>query len=180
MLTDILDLDKLNTRAQYHPIGQLQKIRKDLKGLSRLPSKELFDSRTRFRYYAFHFGGRKELQFNVGLEPQDAPRQLRHGVAFSLQRNQTLPDPTILVPKMERFNEYLGIHTDEYPDMLMWHYRKENRSSNYPPAPIPPELRTPEVFIFLGRLQQIENIDLELILTDLDRLLPLYKFVEGS
>lgn len=182
MLTDILDLDELNTRAQYHPIGRLQKIRKDLKGLSRLPSKKLFDRRTTFPDddYAFHYGGRTELQFNVGLETIDVTSYLRHGVAFSLELSQTLPDITVLVPKVERFNEFLCIHTDEYPDLRMWHYHRDIRSPNYTPAPIPPELITPGNFIFLGRLQQTDNIDIELILTDFDRLLPLYEFVEGT
>ncbi len=184
MLTDILDLDELNTRAQYHPIGRLQVIRKDLKGLRRLPSKELFDSRTRFPRYAFHYGGRKELQFNVGLETIDATTYLRHGVAFSLERGRSLPDPNIMIPKVERFNEFLRIHSDKYLDLLMWTWpyphRDDNRSQNYTPTPVPPELIKPRMLIFLGRLQQIDNIDLERILTDFDGLLPLYEFVEGT
>ncbi len=180
MLTDILDLDELNTRAQSHPIGRLQEIRKDLKSLHQIPSQKLFDSRTTFEDYAFHYGGRKELQFNVGLETIDATHYLRHGVAFSLERSQTLPDINVLVPKVQRFNEFLSIHTDEYPDLRMWHYHGDNRSPDYTPAPVPPELITPRVFICLGRLQKTDNIDFELILNDFDRLLPLYEFVEGT
>lgn len=41
------------------------------------------DSRTTFDSYAFHVGGRTELQFNIGLESGD--EDLRYGVAFSLE-----------------------------------------------------------------------------------------------
>ncbi len=185
MLTDILDLDELNTRAQHHRIGQLQKIRKDLKGHQRLAANRLFPRQTTFDNYAFHYGGRKELQFNVGLETLDATSYLRHGVAFSFEPSRSLRDPNdYLGPKVERFNEFLRIHSDEYRDLWMWTWpyphRDDNRSPNYTPAPIPPELITLRVFIFLGRLQQTDNINIELILTDFDRLLPLYEFVEGT
>jgi hypothetical protein len=184
MLADILDLDELNTQAQYHPIGQLQVIRKDLKGLRRLSSKELFDRRTRFPRYAFHYGGRKELQFNVGLETMNATTYLRSGVAFSLERGKSLPDPSIMVPKVRRFNEFLRINSEKFRDLLMWTWpyphRHNKRSPNYTPMPVPPELIKPRILIVLGRLQQIDNIDIELILTDFDRLLPLYEFVEGT
>jgi hypothetical protein len=43
-----------------------------------------------------------------------------------------------------------------------------------------PELVRPGVFIFLGRLQPSAQPDVGLILDDFDRLLPLYRFVEGE
>jgi hypothetical protein len=185
MLADILDLDELNTRAQYHRIGQLQNIRKELKRLSHLPSNKLFDTRTTFDTYAFHYGGRRELQFNVGLENIDGTSYLRHGVAFSLEPIRTLPAHSdYLEPKIERFNEFLRIHPDEYQDLRMWTWgyphRSDNRSSNYPPTAIPADLITHRVFIFLGTLRKIDNVDIELILNDFDRLLPLYEYVEGT
>ena len=48
------------------------------------------------------------------------------------------------------------------------------------PGPIPPELVTEGVFVFLGKRQPIGRIDYEMILDDFDRLLPLYKYVESG
>jgi hypothetical protein len=48
------------------------------------------------------------------------------------------------------------------------------------PAPIPPELVTEGVFIFLGGRQLVDELDYELLLNDFDKLLPLYKYVESN
>src|ERR1700754_2452274 len=52
--------------------------------------------------YAFHKGGRRELQFNVGFEEDGA--YFRYGVAFSLEPSRDLSDPVeVLAPKIQRF-----------------------------------------------------------------------------
>src|SRR4051794_10143662 len=94
---------ELNSRSAGHPIGQLQSIRKALKAFRRLPSREIFTDRTIHKEWAFHHGGRTELQFNIGLEVVDGIERLHHGVAFSFQLSQTLPDIDVLVPKARLF-----------------------------------------------------------------------------
>jgi len=119
------------------------------------------------------------LQFNIGLE--SAGQDLRCGVAFSLEPNQTLPDTDVLKPSVGRFNDFLTNDLHEYSDLRMWHQADGSRSSpTYPPSPIPPELFRTGVFIFLGELQQRMNIDYDRILDVFDRLLPLYRYVEGQ
>jgi hypothetical protein len=171
---------EIDKRAGSRPIGHLQELRKDLKGLVRLPGRTIFSSQTTFEHYAFHFGGRKELQFNVGFDSSNAEKMFRHGVAFSLEPSQTLPDIEVLVPKIQRFNEFIRRYPHEFTGLLMWHYDEKGRSSNYPPTTIPAALFRPDVFIFLGRLQKPDDIDYERILDDFDQLLPLYRFVEGK
>ncbi|HEU0129104.1 MAG TPA: hypothetical protein VFQ48_10940 [Pseudonocardiaceae bacterium] len=180
MLSEIIK--GLNALAGNHRIGFLQVIRKDIKGFRRVATNKVFSPQATFTEFAFHHGGRTELQFNVGLETIDNTTWLRHGVAFSLERSRTLPDVRVLVPKIERFNEFLHVEPEEYADFRMWHYCGGVRSSNYSPGPIPYELteRKEKVFICLGQLQRLAGADLELILSDFDRLLPLYEFVEGS
>ncbi len=77
---------ELNAKAERHPIGQLQEIRKKLKELDRRPGKGSFRlegaSKTVFPDWAFHYGGRTELQFNIGKDGRH-DGMLRHGVAFS-------------------------------------------------------------------------------------------------
>ena len=90
--------EELNRRAERHPIGRLQEIRQKFKKLARPRTRQLFTSQTTAEDYAFHDGGRTELQFNIGLEAIDGGEYLRHGVAFSLEPSRTLPDIGPLVP----------------------------------------------------------------------------------
>jgi hypothetical protein len=169
---------ELNGHARGRAIGDLQEIRRQLKGHPRLPTRKLFDGRTTFDSYAFHVGGRTELQFNIG--PESGDQDLRYGVAFSLETNQTLPDIDVLARSARRFSDFLTNHPDEYGDLRMWHYANWSRSSDYAPGPIPSELFRPRVFIFLGELRPRLNIDYDRILDVFDRLLHLYRYVEGT
>jgi hypothetical protein len=173
--------EEIDRRAGSRPFGLLQELRKDLKGLARLPSNRIFSWRKTIDEdgYSFHLGGRRELQFNIGFDYLNGKRMFRHGVAFSFERSRTLPEIDVLIPKAERFNEFLRCNPDEFADLLMWHYL-DGRSSNYAPTPIPPDLVRPNIFIFLGRLQAPDQLDYELVLDDFDHLLSLYRFVEGS
>lgn len=168
---------ELNLRARHHQIGRLQEIRAKLKGLSRRPGHDIFSSQTTFDQWAFHHGGASELQFNIALEAHD--RRLRHGVAFSLKRRQSLQDPIgVLGPKIRLFNKFMRQYPKYFADLRMWHYQPD-RSPNYMPGPIPLKLVTEGVFVFLGQVQPIDRVDFEVVLGDFDKLLFLYNFVES-
>ena len=83
--------NELNNAAGNFRIGNLQNIRKELKSLTKKPTSEVFNYSTISDNYAFHVGGRSELQFNIGYEEEG----LRYGFAFSLKPSQALPNPTI-------------------------------------------------------------------------------------
>ncbi len=170
---------ELNKRAIKHPIGALQQIRTKLKGLARQPGHDIFrpNTKTITDHWAFHYGGRSELQFNIGLEDSRGTDELRYGVAFSFETNQTLPSIDILVPQVAVFNDYMRLHPELYQDMRMWHYRDNARSDDSMPGPIPPELVAAGIFVFMGNRQPMDAIDYEVVLSDFDRLLPLYKYV---
>lgn len=175
---------EINTRSKSHPIGRLPELRKRLKSLSRSPGTNIFQPKSTFEHdgYAFHWGGRKELQFNVEFE--EGRRDLRHGVAFSFARGRSLPEPGVLVPKVARFNKFLLAHPRAFSGMSMWQWTKSGGSKkSREPAPIElsgKELVQEAAFISLGRSQHVSGIDYEIILSDLDRLLPLYEFVERT
>lgn len=172
---------QLNTRSEGRPIGALQELRRQLHAKDRVPTNQIFHRRSIFGHYAYHFGGRTELQFNIGFETIESQENLRDGVAFSLKLNRNLPEIGPLVPKIARFNEFIRNYPDELSDFRMWwHYADGQRSSNHPPTAVPPEIVRPGVFIFLGRLQPSAEPDIDLILDDFDRLLPLYRFVETT
>lgn len=181
MVTLTSIVQEIDRRAEAREIGRLQEIRQELKGLARLPCHGIFHSQTIFEEgggsYAFHYGGRKELQFNIGFEPK---KRLRHGVAFSFEPSRALPDPELLVPLVERFNEFLTFWPRQFSDMLMWRWDESGRSADYPPSPIESDLVRSGVFVFMGRMQPLNAIDYDVILQDFDRLLPLYRFVEGT
>jgi hypothetical protein len=170
--------DKLNRLARPHPIGKLQEIRTQLRKLNRRPGDKIFSTHTTFDVYAFHHGGRKELQFNIGYADGDNNDDLRHGVAFSFELSQTLKSIEDLVPKVKLFNDFMELNAGEFSDMRMWHY-DDGRSVDRPPGPIPSGLVREGVFIFMGNRQPAKKIDYERILDDLDRLLPLYRYVES-
>ena len=169
----------INNRATKYSIGGLQDIRTELKGLKHRPGSNIFSSQTISDEWAFHNGGRSELQFNIGWEYDSGFQELRYGVAFSFETSKTLPSIEVLVPKVRLFNDFIRSHPNLYSDMHMWYY-KEKRSSDYPPIPIEHDLVTEGCFVFLGNRQPADKIDYDTILGDFDRLLPLYRYIEGN
>jgi hypothetical protein len=170
--------NKINELAPPHPIGKLQEIRTQLKKLKRRPGDKIFSTQTTFDDWAFHHGGRTELQFNIGYADGDNNDELRHGVAFSFETSQTLKSIDVLVPKVKFFNDFMELNAGEFSDMRMWHY-DDGRSVDRPPGPIPSGLVTEGIFVFLGNRQPGKKIDYQTILNDFDRLLPLYLYVES-
>lgn len=170
-------VEEVERRARTHEIGRLQEIRKEIKGMQRLAGQSIFHEDTIKETYAFHYGGRKELQFNVGIEPDG---RIRHAVAYSFEPSQSLPEPELLVPSAKRFNDFFRSYPDHYPDMRMWFWRDGQRSADYRPVPIEPALIQRGVFICMGKTQAGTSIDFDMIVEDFDRLLTLYRFVEGG
>ncbi len=166
----------LNSKAQSYRIGTLQQLRTDLHGLKKRPGSKIFSSRTITADWAFHHGGRSELQFNIGTEDT----MFRYGVAFSFQTSQSLPTIDRLIPKVRLFNDFLRRHPDLYADMRIWHWRDESRSGESLPGPISHELVSKGVFVFLGHRSSVQELDSDRILAEMDRLLPLYEYVESK
>ena len=151
--------DKLNQLARPHPIGKLQDIRTQLKKLSRRPGDKIFSTHTIFDEWAFHHGGRTELQFNIGYADGENSDYLRYGVAFSFELSQTLKSIDVLVPKVKFFNDFIALNAGDFSDMRMWHYDENGRSEDRPPGPIPSALVTEHVFVFMGNRQPPKKIE---------------------
>ena len=150
---------EINDRAQDYEIGKFPQLRALLKGRTRLPNR-IFTKKTIFDEYAFHHGGRSELQYNIGFEDVQGKQFFRFGVAFSLELSMTLPSIDPLIPKIRRFNEFFRIHDTGYSDLRMWHYDANRRSTDYSPSAIPDELVHPGVFLFLGRMVDTKKVGL--------------------
>ena len=179
-------IDRIEKLASGRPFGQLPQLRKGLKPTAQAHRhifyfvRSLDASRTEWDY-AFHCGGRRELQFNVGLE--DARRTLRYGVAFSFQGSRNLTDLGVLRRSVGRFNLFVRKNPAYLSRFSMWtHESGRDRSERGTVRPIGNELFRWGVFVFVGSVQpaKMRSIDYERILDDLDWLMPLYEYVEGK
>ena len=170
---------EINKRAQGRPVGELQKLRKLRKGLSKVH--RLFNRQTIHEDWAHHVGGGPELQFNIGFETIDGAKMFRHGVALSMQPHRSLTEDSIFHVfwgRIQRFNSFLDNYSEAFDDLSMWHFDDGKRVGEYAPGPIPNSLLKSKVFVMLGKLCAPDNIDVETILDNFDRFMPLYEFVE--
>ncbi|HUI91139.1 MAG TPA: hypothetical protein VLX68_02725 [Chitinivibrionales bacterium] len=167
---------QINDLSHEYKIGNLQRIRKDIKKFKRRPGSDIFTDETIDKNdgWAFHFGGRKELQFNIGLEEDG----FRYGIALSLQDSQTVPDISLLFPKAKRLNQFIRQFPDFFAEYQMWSHYGNERSNIGPVKEITEDLLKLHTFIFIGKLVDEKKIDLRQILQTYDELLKPYVFVE--
>lgn len=129
----------INAASDVYEIGGLQDLRKELRNFSRRPGSKIFSKQTITPHRAFHHGGRSELQFNMGFDRSEG-EELRHGIAFSFETSQTLPDIAPLREKADLRNEYLRLNPEEFADLKMWYWDGGDRSEDMLPAPVASEL----------------------------------------
>ena len=173
--------EELNERAHNFRIGDLPHIRSSLTG-RRSTASGIFDSRTIKPTFAFHVGGRQELQFNIGFDSthESEITELRYGVAFSLELGRNLPTIKPLLPKIRRFNDFFRLYPDRFRHIKTWYWRGDERSADFPASPIQTEWVAPSTFIFYGQRQPIESLEYDAILSLFDQLLPVYEFTLGG
>jgi len=165
--------EQLNNLADNYKIGDLQNIRKKIKGKS--PGGNIFrDSSISDDGWAFHYGGRTELQFNIGFEKEG----FRYGIAFSLEPSRTLPDVSILYPKVLKLNCIITERPNFFKKYRMWWHKKGECSEINEVNPIGSDLLTPHTFIFIGKIIDNDEIDYHTILQTFDELIDIYIEVE--
>jgi hypothetical protein len=178
--------ENLNEKA-FHDgfkIAQLPELRKRYLGKKQLPSK-IFTKHTIFDgddQYAFHHGGRDEMQFNFGEEIIDDEPVTRYALCFSLEASRSLPNPIEdLEPFRIRFNQCLETNYSYFESFQMWYYQWGQRYGNFIPQKISDEWFQYGNFISLGNIinkpiSDLTEYDLTEILKGFDKLLPIYKF----
>ncbi|RKX23962.1 MAG: hypothetical protein DRP45_09285 [Candidatus Zixiibacteriota bacterium] len=171
--------DEINGAANAYRVGEFQAIRQKIHGLSRPKTRQIFTAQTTHDEWAFHSGGRKEVQFNIGFEG-DANEYLRYGLAFSLEPSHTLPDPLTLKPKILKLNEYIRANASELDDLRFWYYFNHTRSPSFPATPVNEALIRVDTFLFWGKMSPRATIRPQEVLFLFDRLLPAYEYVEGD
>ena len=168
----------LNDIAPAYRFGRLQDIRKARRPLQKRPSRHPFGSAQ--EDWARHVGGRKEMQFNIGEDEG----LLRWGIAISLQPSRTLPDVTVLHPRLRKLSSLLETHGDHLQRLgfEMWDWtggaEGRGRSRNRAPQRVAENLYRPGAFVFVGKQAPFGSFDPDCVLGDFDILLPFYEFVE--
>jgi hypothetical protein len=175
--------EQINVAAAAHRVGALQQLRRRLGRKPRtrkIFTKSTINDEKDKHEYAFHDGGRTELQFNVGMELRGGERWWRHGVAFSFERSQTLPDPRKLLPSVGRFNIWVRSNADTLRGFRMWDWEGQIRGEDRPPGEILnkdlTDLARRKKFVFLGAMVPEAKVSANQILRDFDRLYPLYEY----
>lgn len=117
------------------------------------------------------------MQFNIGIEGE----RLRYGIAFSLEPSRTIPDVSILYPKVFKLNCIIRERPGFFSNYSMrWHDRQKNWSPTFHVREIPHELMARGNFIFIGKRQDLNNLDYDEILSTFDELLEIYIEVESG
>jgi hypothetical protein len=170
---------EINKISKTYQIGNIQEIRKELKNLKRRPGSEIFGPKgfdDKEGWY-LSWGGRSELQFNIGYE-EDC---FRYGVAYSLETSRSMSDISVLFPSIYKFNSLVRQHPEYFSNYKMWHF-DDGRSLTYDIKEIPDYLIKEDVFIFIGKLIPIEDVEnkgfYQRVLKTFDDLLEIYKIIE--
>jgi hypothetical protein len=166
------------------PFLQIQDLRYK-RGLSPATWKP-FATRSIKERYAFHYGGRNELQFNFGNEEGwDDSTIFRYGVAFSLQKDKSQHNPIAdFKDKVSRFNKFLATDPAYFEGFRMWYYADKEFEDYFEKVRrIDKSMFQKQNFIFIGKYfdkpaAEITEDDIETILSTFDYLIPLYDHVQ--
>ena len=148
-------------RAQNRPIAQLQQLRA-MHRQRRSVGGGIFRTNTTGERSAYHFGGRSELQFNIG---RDKHGNFRYGVGLSTQPSRDFQDVTIIYPLIDRLNHELEGEAAKQFDNT---YELQGDLSD----------KTPGKFVFFGKIiRDGTPPNITDILDTFDALIPLYERV---
>lgn len=177
---------RLNKLASRYPIHELQVRRKEVKGLGGGQRRTLFENKEEGKDYAFHYGGRGELQYNIGLEREDDGKPFfRYGLALSFEPSRNVPEPvTALSERAARLNQLIADGEPLVMGLHMGIHGGRGHERFYEnvghPRTFLPKLHD---FVFLGQyiekeLDELTDVDLRNVLQLFSDLMPIYEVVE--
>jgi len=183
-------LNDLAKKGNYN-ISKLPQIRKDIKNKKILPD-VIFSDKTIFldEAYAYHHGGRSELQFNIGFEEINGNTYFRYCIALSFEPSPSLHDPKgVLKPKFDLLNLSIIEEPDLYKELKFWvftgNFSNRKRSKNQIVKEIPDEIAEIPNFLAIGKIVDYkenkllsENF-LKRVLVFFDKMLPVYEKIEN-
>lgn len=137
-----------------------------------------------FTGWGIHFGGRSELQFNIGFEEDG--RYFRYGVAFSLEKGPYFSDPVaILRSKIDAYNRLVSSNPGLLSGQVLWLHDRGGIHREPSMQTIPDGWVKEGNFIFIGeRVNAQKNgvtaEQLRRAVKVMNQLLPLYEQIESS
>ena len=177
--------EKLNKRAKEndHEIASLYKLRSKYLEKERL-NPNIFSKQTIFEKdkYAFHHGGRREMQFNIGLEKYGNKLSTRFALCISLEGGINLKNPVQELDKFRiRFNQLFLLKPELFRGFKLWFHENNKLKKIVNPQSIPISWFKKGNFIALGDFIQkpfdkLNDKDFDKILEGFDKLLPIYKY----
>lgn len=169
---------ELNSESKNYRIGKLQEYRKVIKSLGHKPTNDIFSDKSISNDgWAFHTGGLGELQFNIAFEGDTF---FRYGLAFSLQPNRSIPDVSILYPRIRKLNYFIRDNPELFSSYKLWYFFNSNRSQTFPMTEIPVDWIQPGYFIFFGKHISVTEINKQDILQTFDDMLDIYLEIESN
>lgn len=171
---------------EKRPVSKLQEIR--YKHIKKRPNTwSIFSEKSvkSKENYAFHAGGRKEFQFNIGQDWIKNSQVFRYGIAFSLKEDRTLHDSKAeFRPKIDRFNNFILSNANYFDGYSMWYYANGHFGQYFNKViPIDKVMFQAENFIFIGKfitkdIEEINSKDINKVLDCFDYLIHTYEEVE--
>ncbi len=130
--------------------------------------------------YAFHYGGRKEIQYNIGFVIEEGKEKFRYGVALSFQTSRNFKDYTILEKQFIRLKEYINFNKSKLNNYRLFYHDEADIYHFLSIDTLNNNLFRKGYFIFFGKTMPLYKIDFDKILTTFDELLDMYIYVEGN
>lgn len=135
--------------------------------------------------YAFHSGGREEIQFNIGEDFINNKTVFRFGIAFSLEKSQSLKEPEKVFKRIiERYNEFLQNNQSFFNGFSFWYYRLHEFGEYFENVKFIDEtLSQTDNFLFIGKyfeknISEITEKEINTILETFDYLIPAYEEIQ--
>lgn len=176
-------IDQEAITGQY-AIGNLQEIRKRLKGLGCRAGTGIFQYCIRNKEtdgYAYHWGGRRECQFNIQFHNKLDGNYIEFGLAFSLEDMRGCDIAGELEPRICRFNEFTKGANGDFSNYYIAVTNHDNESVEVRDR----DLLIPNEWVEVGNFIQFFNMYKERtnlagihhVLSEFDSLLPLYEYI---
>lgn len=186
MVIDIANIaEQLNDVLSDSSMAEFQVERAARLGKSKPGARNLFSKRTTHDNYAYHDGGRSELQFNFGM---DSPTVFRYGIGISLQKDRSLPNPIgSMSGRIRKINELVAAKPDLLHGLQMWRNYGTGKGAPREAGRIPDHWITKDSFIFIGERKETSarrynpsERDIAKIAALFERLYPIYISVEND
>ena len=175
-------IDQESITGQY-AIENLQEIRKRLRGLGCKAGSKIFQfhrNKEQNKDYAYHWGGRRECQFNIQFHNKTDGNYIEFGLAFSLEDMRGCDIVEELEPRICRFNEFTKGANGDFSNYYIAVTNHNNESVEIRDR----DLLIPNEWVEVGNFIQFCNMYKEHanragvrhILSEFDSLLPLYEY----